>query len=382
VDRALSGTAPRPVAEAAARLDALATLMAIPVTQVRRSDLAAAVQSVDALRGSAEWHATIARRALALSPGLDERTVADAVVREAEEQIVSIVLAARLPTAWLPDGPTAAAVRARVREERLARAQALIKEMERRTKSRNDLPEFDEWRAFAGVRRAVDDATLDAGSPADYRVVFQMAYYSLTSYAVRLINIRTHRVLARQVCGFLKDLGERANATDAQALLQKNFQACAANRLPRVPALEGKVLSHKRRMNIARAALFFVVAGSVVALTFAIPALDHSSLPSKGLLVAGAVVLLFVSLVVPPVTAHRLCEISVTEDGLVVQITTGRFVALFRDVRAAASRPGGIIALELARAPAWLPRKLWTWAPSVALSREYADLIMQRAHSK
>jgi hypothetical protein len=382
VDRALLGTLPRPAAAVAPKLDAQAALHAVSAAEVRRSDLVAAVQSLDALRASAEWHASIARRALTLSPGLDARTVSDAVLRDAEEGIAGVVLAARMPVSWLPDGPTAEVVRKRLREERLTRVEVLVKEIERRTKSRNDLPEFDEWRAFGDVRRAIDDATVDAWTAAEYRVVFQVAYYTLTSYAVRLINIRTRRVLARQVCGLLKDLGQKADATDAQALLHKNFQACAADRLPRVRSMEGEILSYTRRMNLARAVVFFSMVASISALVFAIPAIDRSALPAKGVIIAAVVMLLIVALLVPLLVAYRFCEMSMTADGVVVQLTRGRYVALRADVASATSGYGGLLVLHLKRAPAWLPRTVFTCASSREKANEYAERITRGSRGR
>jgi hypothetical protein len=89
------------------------------------------------------------------------------------------------------------------------------------------------------------------------------------------------------------------------------------------------------------------------------------------------VISFFAALFIQVQAAYRLCEMSMTEDGILVQAKWGRYVALRGDVGAATGRFAGVLVLKLKRAPGWLPRTVWTCTPSRELSREYATKIMR-----
>jgi hypothetical protein len=356
VDRALAIPPPPPPAPVAASLDAHVALLRLEPSCVRAEDIAAAALSLDALRGSAELRATLDRRALAAgAPGLGAPAF-DAVMGDAEADLVSTVLAARAPGAWLPPGPTGDAVRDRVGEARMARAEALVTELQRRTRERKDLPEADEWRAWGDARDACAQVWRDAGNPAKREAIFRTVYPPLCNYAVRMSNVRARRVLAAEIFRYLFGLSEVAGSEETRRLLGGNVVACRSETLPRVVTLEGERMSVAQPANVAMAASFaFAVAMTTMCVSGKELGLSDDWVSFGALLGLVVVGIGFILL------RRRMVEGAWTPDGLQLQSAVGRFYAPREDVTLRHG-PGRLIRVHLRRAPSWLPRRAFAIA--------------------
>ncbi|HEX3769544.1 MAG TPA: hypothetical protein VHV30_01710 [Polyangiaceae bacterium] len=360
---------PAPPAPIAATLDAHVALLARLPGRVRAADVAAAAASLDAYRASPEVLAGISRRALTLGGGVDGAIVRDEVVTLAEAELARVLLDEGLPVESLgPAGATRDAVRALVRERRVALLDALVREMGRRARAHADLPEADEWCAWLDVKTACDALLRDAGDVYERRRVFHQVYHALTSYAVRLINVRTARVLARDVCEYLRALAHATGAADAYEIVDKNAAACRADRLP--PA-RGEAPFDDARMSKK---LRYALAGCIFAAMAIVYGLVQVGAPAA----VAVAVCLFVFVPIP--ILKRLVTAYESPDGLTLQSAAGRYVALPDNVRAVHLGPGPIVRVRLQRAPRWLSRRLFFVAASAEAAR--AATARLRAYAK
>jgi hypothetical protein len=402
---ARAGDEPSPVVPAC-DLTAHAALLARPAGSVRIADLQAAVTSIDAIRGSTEVLSAIARRsrALASARGPGDRTappigaaagvaqvptgdvavVRDRIVRDAEDDLVRVMREQRLPIRWLPDGVTGDAIRARVREVRRRDVEVLAGELARRADERVDLPEVEEWRAWSEVRRACATAWLDATEPGERSLLFHVVYGPLTTYAVRLCNVRTRRSLAGAVTRYVRDLGRAAGAVDAYGHLDRNVAGVAASHLPAQHPLEGEHLhdagATERLRHRKGLVLGFALALGVVCLTVSSFAAQdiRASTPA---LAAGPATLVVLTLAAWLYRARRriLEAAAWTPDGLVVQVRRGRHHVERGDVRSLATTGTARVVVGLWRAPEWLPHRLVLVAGSVERARAVAARIQTLA---
>jgi hypothetical protein len=378
--------APRdPAPEPAANLCAQAALFGRPRGSLRPEDVAAAVFSLDALRASQALVADVARRALAVASqaqALDAGSICERVLDEAERDLASFLLEHRAPPGWIPRGPTGDAVRQRIQEERRGRAEALARELLRRTRARVDLDEVDEWRAWGDLRSACDEVLRDAPDEAALRSFFESIYAPLMAYAVRLANVRSRRTLAREVFRFLHGLASGASRQDARDLLAKNVSACRSDRLPRADR-EGEAMFdraaltrfERRLRSVRRGALACACLGfsALVAVNAFVPTWIGS--PPFWTAVVGLLAATFFVAFRASRRATRLAEATWTADGLVLQTGAGAYYAGAGDVRAVAAERDGAIRIRLARAPWWLSPTVLTVAASPAAAQSIADRL-------
>jgi hypothetical protein len=340
-----------------------AALLARSPCAVREKDVVAAVLSLDQLRTSPAWRARIEQRALALGLSIEGRSAEDGAMREAEEDVAAVLLAGRLPWLWAPEGPSGDAIRTLVREARLRQAESLVRELARRVRERRDLPEPDEWRAWADAKQACADLQRDG---TDASTVFGIAFNAMTAYAVRLVNIRARRVLARDIFHYARSVARAAQATHMMELAEKNVKAIEAYRLPNQPGIEGILLSDRKRVAVWSRSSPVLIPGAIAAfVTFSV---------LSGAFVFGMVLMLGVVVAISFVML-RLIECEHTADGLVVQGRTGRYVAAPEDILSVQSGPGPLLRIRLQRVPFGLPRRILTITKSNAHARAHAERL-------
>ncbi len=349
---------PAPVAPS---LDAHVALFRCDPSRLRDHDVASAALSLDALRSTGAFQASLERRALTLGAPGAGAAASEAVLRDAEEDIAQLLLEARAPANWLPPGPTGDTARERLREARLVRAAALATELQRRARELKDLPEAEEWRAWGDARQACREALLDADSAPAYDALFRNVYRPFNAYAARLINVRSRRVLGGDVVRFLLSLARLAEARDTYDLLEGNTSAVRGDRMPRVERLEGELVGRPgisaRPVVVVWALIAAVLAvGIVVAASIAVG--FDPGLPLFFVTMLGISVVLAIG-----VARDRMVECSLTADGLNMQNRFGFFIAPADEVTLRRG-PGRIVRIHLRRAPAWMPRHTFTVSPA------------------
>ena len=362
----------QPVAPIWADLEAHAWLVQRSPNAIRGADIAAAARSLDALRVSNPWLSELEQRVRALAAKhTDPEQVRATVVASAEADLAQIIVEARLPSAWLPAGATGAAVRARVREARVDRVEVLAKELHRRAREAHDLPEPDEWIAWGDLSRACYELHRDAVSAADYEVLFRIVHRPLWSYGYRQAFQRGQRALGRAAFQLQRDLAEAAQAFDTYATIDGNLTAARQSWSARLKHIEGSEFCNPRRVGRAqRIAGGFTVAPILLFLGLTVATRGQPY--SAGFFVAGFVLGAVYAVVVP----RRIVEIVETDDGVVLQNESQRYVAQRLDITVGAL-PGllgafGILRVQLARAPWWLPRSLFTIESNAAAARASA----------
>jgi hypothetical protein len=356
---------PAPAALVAASLEAhvaLLTRVDGAASPARPADVAAAVASLDGFRGAPGVLANIQRRALALGGGAEGAIARDEVVGLAEAEIAFAVLDGDLPVACVPAGATGDSVRATVRERRVGAVETLVAEMHRRSRQKADLPEADEWCAWLELRVACDALLRDATDPFEWRRVFFQIFHPLTHYAVRLINARTMRVLARDICVYIRDLAHLTGASEHFALVDKNAAACLADRLPRVDGVVEGALGHAKRTARVRAAIAGIGLLGVGGGFLLSPVTPYGLVPGFALLVGMALL------------QQRLVNAHESPDGLTLQTMNARFIALPDNVEGVHAGPGPVVRIRLRRSPRWLARRVVL----VAASRREARAVAAR----
>ena len=361
-----------PAAPNWADLEAQAWLVQRFPNAIRRADVAAAVRSLDALRVSTPWLAELEQRVQALGANhTDAEQVRSHVVASAEADLAEIIIEARLPSAWLPAGSTSTAVRARVREGRVDRLEILAKELHRRARLGHDLPEPDEWIAWGDLSRACAELQRDAASAADHEVLFRIVHRPLWSYGYRQAFQRGQRALGRAAFQLQQELAEAARAFDTYATIDGNLTAARQSWSARLKHLEGTAFCNSLRVRHAQRIVGgFTVAPILLFLGLTIASREQSY--SAGFFVAGFVVAAAYVFFVP----RRVVEVVETDDGVVLQNESQRYVAQRSDVTVSAlsGRLGalGVLRIQLARTPWWLPRNLFSIESNAAAARASA----------
>ncbi len=362
VNDALRAVPVATAAPVAPSLAAFAALLARPAGALQRADVEAATLSLDAVRAAPNASAYVQRRALALGTTALADGVLTKVCREAEEDLVRLFVDEHLPAAWLPSGPTGDEVREFVRHERFERLEALLGDLARRRASAGDLPEADEWCAWADVREASDDLLADARGPEDRDAIVSAVSAPLTSFAVRLCNVRSRRILARHMFLFLRDLSDPGRASDAHGLAERNVSATREESLRGTLPAEGTMVSAVPA--VARRRTLYGLA--IFAGLFAWAPVVLSVEPSRR---AGAL-LMWTSIVAGVAAAiamgrrvHGLVDMVMTPDGLLLHTLRGQFLALPNDVASVRVR-GASIHIVLRRRPRWLPWRVHSVASS------------------
>jgi hypothetical protein len=360
-----------PPPEVAPSLAAQVALLERDPLSVGPKDVAAAVRSLDALRESAEWRARWPDRALALGVSAQGTDPCEGVVRDAIADLVGATVEGSWRAGWAPPGPTGDEVRRLVTDERFRVAEDLVRELERRSRARRDLPEIEEWRAWADARRAIEELRSDGLEP---QALFRTVNHRLTAYAVRLTNVRSRRALAGNVFRFLRDLARNAQAHDAYALMERNCAAVRGSGLPAAPSADGEAIGMPgllgRRRDVVRAFLLVAaIFGPMGWIAWTSGTVAIVALP------------LFLALMLAAQLASRVVECWVADEGLIVQSRRARYVAVHGDVRAAGAGPGGWMWIRLRRRPVWLPRVVFTVAESRARADEFVSRI-RAAHEQ
>jgi hypothetical protein len=359
VVRAITAPAPAPPAPVAPSLSAYAALLARDPGSVRAEDVEVAVRSLDEIRSFRPWLAVIGQRRLALGIAASVEDIRAETMRAAEQGIAAAILEGGWRAKWIPVGVTGDAVRALVTEERLRLVEGLVAEMARRARERRDLPEPDEWRAWADARRVCDELRADSGSAFG---LFEILFQPLTAYAARLTNVRGRRVLAGDIFRYLRDLAREAGAVYAYDLVDRNAKAVQAYRLPREALAEGDPIGSIDRIVklrdqlVPNVTLFsLVTAGAAIgSVTFAI----SGAVP----MMLGVLLLLWA--MVEAVVRARIVECGHSVEGLVLQTHKGRFIAPFEELYGLKAGPGALVRIRLRRTPRWLPRFVITFARS------------------
>ena len=350
-----------PVAEASADFAAQVRLVRCFPNALRREDLAIAARSLDVLRSSPKWLSEVSQRVQALGAKHTnaERVRVD-VVANAEADLAEIMLDARIPAAWLPAGATGTAVRARVREGRVERVELLAKELHRRARVHHDLPEPDEWIAWGDLSRACNELLCDSVSATDQQMLFRLVHRPLWSYGYRQAFQRGQRALGRAAFQLQRDLAEAAQAFDAYATIDGNLTAARQSWSARLKKIDGSEFCSLRRIGIARRLVGgLVLVPIVLSLCLLVVWKGHplSAFLILALIAAAVAILVIVQ--------RRIVEVFETDDGVVLQNETQRYVAQRADVALRSVPPGflrsvGVVRVCLSRAPWWLSRDLFT----------------------
>jgi hypothetical protein len=371
VEAALSAEPPAPAAVVEPSLAAFAALLARPAGAVQRADLEAAARSLDALRAATAAAARIQRRALAL--GVAAPDVLEKVCCEAEDDLAHLFVDESLPAAWLPSGPTGDAVRERVRQERFERLEALIGDLGRRRAAAIDLPEADEWCAWGEVRAACEDLLADAQGPEDRDALVSLMNTPLTSFAVRLCNVRSRRILARHMFMFLRDLADPQRAPDAHGLASKNVDATREESMRGALPTEGTLVSAVRAVARRRALYSLGFLASFFFWCGVVQFIDTTS--ARGVLVAWlSVATSLAGAVAFARTSHGLVDAVMTPNGLVIHTARGHFLALPQDISSVTVRRRSIH-LVLRRRPRWLPWRVHTVASTAVNAAAHGERL-------
>ena len=263
----------------------------------------------------------------------------------------------------------------RLTDARLSTLESLAGEFQRRVRERIDLPEVEEWRAFGDLRAACEQALGDAADVAAKWAILDVVYVPVTSYAVRLSNIRMIRVLAGEIFSFLGEIAATTGATDAWDLMNKNVVSCRADRLPRQVPLDGVPLCDLKRTERLRrwAGLGAIGTGVAMLLAIAVPTRLHVPLLTAPCLIVDALCMLL--LVVTTNVLSRLVEAAWTQEGLVIQNKEGRFYVGATNLRSVVAGPGGFLRIRLRRVPKWLPATCLTVASTRSEALAIADRL-------
>jgi hypothetical protein len=345
---------PAPVAAVAPGLNAMAQLALRPTAGLRSTDIAAACQSLDALRTDEAWSEALQRRATELQ--VNAHDLRTAVLSAAESDLAEAMWQAQRPAAWLPLGETAHAIREKLRLQRFDRAEHLANELVRRTREEKDLDEADEWLAWGQFSNACDELLRDSVTPEHYAVLFRLVHNPLWNYGYRQCFQRGRRTLGRQVFRRQQALAKTANALETFEKIGNNVAASATEWLPHNAELKGEALYDPKQFERTAS---WVQLGALVPLLLSIVAwLSHErGSPWPTLLGVGSAV--FLCVVYLQFTFGRLVRVLDTENGIVLQTRERRHAATRAEVNLLVGRKGMIL-IHLARAPYWLPRKLWT----------------------
>jgi hypothetical protein len=356
-----------PPPEVAPNLAALVALLERDPLSVGPEDVAAAVHSLEELRESPEWPAQWRDRALALGVSAEAADPSTTLLRDAIADVAQAIVEGSWRASWAPPGLTGDEVRRQVSDERFRAAEDLVRELERRTRAHRDLPEIEEWRAWADARAAIEALRRDRLAP---QALFRRVNHPLTAYAVRLTNVRSRRALAGNVFRHLRDLARDARASDAYALADRNCSAVRGSGLPAAPSADGEAIGMPGRLGRRRDV---VRAGLLVGAIFA-PMAWVAWIGGTAALLA---VPLFFGLALAAHLATRVVECWISDEGLIVQSRRARHLAVHGDVRAVGAGPGGWMWIRLRRRPVWLPRVVFTLAESRGRAEELAGRIRE-----
>ncbi|MEO6599321.1 MAG: hypothetical protein ABIQ16_05575, partial [Polyangiaceae bacterium] len=137
-------------------------------------------------------------------------------------------LAERWPAAWLGSGPTADAVRALLREQRLATVERLAAELQRRSSDARALPEAEEWQAWGELLRVSRELERDAVTLADRQLHFRAVHRRIWNYGYHQAFVLGRRNLANVVFLRQRRLAYAAEATETYAGIEGNIRAARA----------------------------------------------------------------------------------------------------------------------------------------------------------
>lgn len=324
-------------------------VLATPAHALRAADVIRAAQELDALRGSRDAAAQLARRAMALDATGDVDTLLDDLLGGLEGDLVAHVATSPVELAQA-SGETYEAIRHRVHTERRDRVEPLLATLAARTRERRDLPERDEWIAWGHVLEVVILARRGQ-EHADALTLNALAHARLEAWAVRMVNARGMRMLAREVFTLLAMLAKEAAHDDAWRRSERNILSCEALGLPLQRPMTGEPLSSPTLVPSVRFNAWLVLFGAGLVFLASVGT-GH-----------GPVVMVSFFVLVPTVfltfaLRARLVELAMEDDRVHIQTAGMRQVVARAEVRA--RRLGRLALVTLQRRPRSLPRLLWT----------------------
>jgi hypothetical protein len=352
----LSEPQPAPPAIVEASLAAQAALARRLPGRARAEDVAAAVGSLDALASSPSWQARLQMRAATLGVGETAVSARATLLNQLESDLAEATIEERWPSAWLGSVPAADAVRARVREQRLATVERLADELRRRARAQRDLSEPEEWQAWGEFARVSQELELDAAAPSDHQLHFRGVHRAIWDYGYRQAFVLGRRRLGGTVFLRQRRLAYAAEAADAYDVIEGNLRATRAVASPVVRAADAVWFCHpglvKRWQHFNSAVLRFAQAAVALALFFGAAKVGPGvSIMAFALVLAAR---LSRSLRLPV-----MVEVLANEERIAIQTLTERYSFAASEVELLPSI-GQLSRVRLARTPQRLPRTLWT----------------------
>jgi len=358
-------------------LSAMAALARRLPGRARADDVAAAVGSLSALAASPAWRARLQARALALGIADGADSAYAALLNQLESALAEATIDERWPSSWLGFGAAADAVRARVREQRLATVERLAEELRRRARAERDLPEPEEWQAWGEFARISQELELDAAAPSDHQLHFRGVHRAIWDYGYRQAFVLGRRRLGGVVFLRQRRLAYAAEAADTYEVIEGNLRASRAAASPPVRAADALWLCHPQlvarwqRLNVAVLRFAYVAV--------ALAALGGVSLGGAGISIMALALVLAVflsrSLRYPVVV-----EVLVDKERVAIQTATERYSFAASEVELWPS-VGQLSRVRLARAPCRLPRTLWTVHASPDAAERQRAALTERANA-
>lgn len=366
-----------PPARVEASLAAVAALARRLPGRARAEDVAAAVGSLSALAGSASWQARLQGRATALE--IDDAAVfaRATLLNQIESDLAEAAIDERWPPAWLGSGRVADAVRARVREQRLATVERLADELRRRAGAQQDLPEPEEWQAWGEFARVSQELELDAGAPSDHQLHFRGVHRAIWDYGYRQAFVLGRRRLGGVVFLRQRRLAYAAEAADTYDVIEGNVRAARAAASPVVRAPDAvwfcqpELVKRLRHLNLA---VLRLSAGALALVAF-FGARKVGAGPPIMALALALTARLSRSLRYPVIV-----EVLAHEERIAIQTLTERYSMAAADVELRPSL-GRFSRVRLARAPYGLPRTLWTVHTSPKAAELQRAACAEHAHA-
>jgi hypothetical protein len=345
--------------------------------RARAEDIVAAVGSLSALAGSARFWARLEARAAALGVGEAAVSARATLLNQLESDLAEATIDERWPSAWLGPGPAADAVRARVREQRLATVERLADELRRRARAQLDLSEPEEWQAWGEFARVSQELELDAAEPSDHQKHFRGVHRAIWDYGYRQAFVLGRRRLGGTVFLRQRRLAYAAEAADTYDVIEGNLRATRAVASPVVRAADAVWFCHpelvKRWRHFNSAVLSFAKGGVALALFFG------ASKVGPGVSIM-ALALVLAALLSRSLRYPVMVEVLANEERVAIQTLTERYSFAAGEVELLPS-VGQLSRVRLARTPYLLPRTLWTVHASRSVAEQQRKACAEHAQA-
>lgn len=366
-----------PPAVVAPSLSAQAALARRLPGRARAEDVAAAVGSLNALAASPAWQAQLQARAAALGVGESALAARATLLNQLESDLAEATIDERWPSSWLGAGPAADAVRARVREQRLATVERLAEELRRRARARQDLPEPEEWQAWGEFSRLSQELELDAASASDHQKHFRGVHRAIWDYGYRQAFVLGRRRLGGTVFLRQRRLAYAAEAADTYDVIEGNLRATLAAASPALRKADAVRFCHPqlvatwRKLNLAVLRISYGV--------LALAVLFGAATIGPGISIM-ALALALTALLSRSLRHPVMVEVLADEERITIQTLTERYSFAAGEVQLSPST-GQLSRVRLARTPYRLPRTLWTVHASRSAAEQQRTAFAEHAQA-